>query len=70
MNHPLNLEIHASAHRSELLAEAHNVRLARSAGAGSEPSTERVLQPRLRYGLATTMVATSIALAAALAGTF
>lgn len=68
MNHPLNLEIHADAHRSDLLAEARNVQMARSAGGEREPASEGGLQPRLRYGLATTIVATSLALAAAVAG--
>ncbi|MDQ3553595.1 MAG: hypothetical protein M3395_04190 [Chloroflexota bacterium] len=70
MNHTLNLEIHASAHRRDLLAEAHNVRLARSVTGRSAPSPERQSQPRLRYGLATTIVATTVALTAALVGTF
>ncbi len=69
MNHPLNLEIHADAHRSDLLAEARNVRLARSVKVRSEPSPEPQRRPQLRHGLATTIVATSVALAAALAGT-
>ncbi len=68
MNHPLNLEIHASAHRSDLLAEAHNVRRARSVMDRSELSPERRPRPRLRYALATPIVATAVALAAALLG--
>ncbi len=69
MNHTLNLEIHASARQSDLLAEAHNVRRARSVMSRSVPSPERDPRPRLRYGLATTIVATTVALAATLAGT-
>ncbi len=69
MNHTLNLEIHASARRSDLVAEAHNARLARSVMGRSVPSPERQAHPRLRYGLATTIVATTVALAATLGGT-
>ena len=68
MNHPLNLEIHGSAHRSHLLAEAHNVRRARSLKNRTEPTSERRARPQLRYGLATTIVATTVAIATALVG--
>ncbi|MBA3626888.1 MAG: hypothetical protein H0W60_04030 [Chloroflexi bacterium] len=70
MNHTMNLEIHASAHRSDLLAEAHNIRLARSDMDRSAASPERRPRPRLRYGLATTIVAATVALATALVGPF
>lgn len=68
MNHPLHLEIHASARRSDLLAEAHNVRRARSVMDRSELPSGRRPRPQLRYGLATSIVATAVALAALLAG--
>lgn len=64
MNHPHAWEFLANARQSDLLAEARHARLVRSARARSEHSTETSPRRRLRHGLATTLLATSAALAA------
>ncbi len=63
MNHPHTLEFLASARQSDLLAEARHARLVRFATASNPPPTRPHPRPRLRYGMATILVATSAALA-------
>lgn len=64
MNHPYTLQSLANERQSDLLAEARRARLVRSAKVRSEHVAARTPRPRLRHGLATTMLATSAALVA------
>lgn len=64
--HPLALEILASSHQADLLAEAANHRLARSVHRAHESGRSPVRLLRVRHGLATTLAAAAIVIALAL----
>ncbi len=64
--HPLTLETLASSHQADLLAEAANDRLARSAHATRQSGHSPARLLRVRHGLATTLAAAALVIALSL----